>query len=37
MRNLSTAAAAFVTTALLFLPLLLAINAGLGTGDLPWT
>lgn len=37
MRKLSSVAAAFVTAALLFLPLLLAMNAGLGTNDLPWT
>jgi hypothetical protein len=37
MRKPRTVAAAFFTTALLFLTLLLAVSAGLRTGDLPWT
>jgi hypothetical protein len=40
MRKFRTVAAAFATSALLFLPLLAALNtlsAGMGTNDLPWT
>ncbi len=37
MRKFTTGAVAFTTAALVFLPLLLAVGAGLRTGDLPWT
>ncbi|MEU3828449.1 hypothetical protein GT045_05865 [Streptomyces sp. SID486] len=37
MRKPRTIATALAGTALLFLPLLLAVGAGPGTGDLPWT
>lgn len=37
MRKPRTVAAAFLTTALLFLPLLLSVTSGMGTGDMPWT
>ncbi|SHM36414.1 hypothetical protein SAMN05216499_110163 [Actinacidiphila paucisporea] len=37
MRKPRTVAAAFLTTALLFLPLLLALGNSTGTSDLPWT
>ncbi|WP_267965229.1 hypothetical protein [Streptomyces sp. NRRL F-5123] len=40
MRKFRTVAAAFASSALLFVPLLVALNAlgsGTGTNDLPWT
>ncbi|MFI0942421.1 hypothetical protein [Streptomyces sp. NPDC021020] len=40
MRKFRTVAATFAGSALLFMPLLVALNvlsAGMGTNDLPWT
>jgi hypothetical protein len=37
MRKPRTVATALAGTALLLLPLLLAVDSGQGAGDLPWT